>query len=546
MTEENVLNNDNADGAGQSRAVGLFLLKRYNEAAAVYDDLLRQAPDNIAFWVNKMICVLQYFEPDAAFFNDMLQQISRLPAQGYLCLADVLYNLERHEEALVFVNKALESEPDNVDACLLKARLLDISGRSEELYQFICSFYPRLKRDERVLCFAAFYAVLFWNMEQADYFLKKALKINKYSVLQNNFFYISLAAKNQEEKIVSFGVKALDDRENNPVVWLALGNAYTVLGQNEAAGEAYETLSRLTEISDDIRLNWANVLIEEQKFEQAFDLLNQISDFSDTLFLLMRDVLFAMRRTGRGNEAREKAVFWRSMRPENQDVNYLCTAFLGEKTNESAPLSFVRLINEVYAVEQAERAADRKKYFGPEILDRAVQALKLTIGRSMNVLDIGCGSGAAADILSDFSRPAGTLTGIDVSDIALDFAADKQVYNELEEADLISFCSADPEKYDLIAGLDSLFYFGDLTPVLTAVKTALKPGGIFVFTVRAAEGGRDFDLDIYGRFKQGSRFVSECITAAGLDEKYQAEELLYRKTETEEIYCHVFAVQKKA
>lgn len=546
MTEENVLNNDNADGAGQSRAVGLFLLKRYNEAAAVYDDLLRQAPDNIAFWVNKMICVLQYSEPDAAFFNDMLQQISRLPAQGYLCLADVLYNLERHEEALVFVNKALESEPDNVDACLLKARLLDISGRSEELYQFICSFYPRLKRDERVLCFAAFYAVLFWNMEQADYFLKKALKINKYSVLQNNFFYISLAAKNQEEKIVSFGVKALDDRENNPVVWLALGNAYTVLGQNEAAGEAYETLSRLTEISDDIRLNWANVLIEEQKFEQAFDLLNQISDFSDTLFLLMRDVLFAMRRTGRGNEAREKAVFWCSMRPENQDVNYLCTAFLGEKTNESAPLSFVRLINEVYAVEQAERAADRKKYFGPEILDRAVQALKLPIGRSMNVLDIGCGSGAAADILSDFSRPAGTLTGIDVSDIALDFAADKQVYNELEEADLISFCSADPEKYDLIAGLDSLFYFGDLTPVLTAVKTALKPGGIFVFTVRAAEGGRDFDLDIYGRFKQGSRFVSECITAAGLDEKYQAEELLYRKTETEEIYCHVFAVQKKA
>ena len=170
MTEENVLNNDNADGAGQSRAVGLFLLKRYNEAAAVYDDLLRQAPDNIAFWVNKMICVLQYSEPDAAFFNDMLQQISRLPAQGYLCLADVLYNLERHEEALIFVNKALESEPDNVDACLLKARLLDISGRSEELYQFICSFYPRLKRDERVLCFAAFYAVLFWNMEQADYF----------------------------------------------------------------------------------------------------------------------------------------------------------------------------------------------------------------------------------------------------------------------------------------------------------------------------------------------------------------------------------------
>lgn len=546
MTEENVLNNNNTGVAGQSRAVGLFLLKRYDEAAAVYDALLRQDPDNIDFWVNKIICVLQYSEPDAAFFDDMLQRVSRLPAQGYLCLADVLYNLERYQESLVFINKALELDPDNIDACLLKARLLDISDRADELYQFICSFYPRLKRDERVLCFAAFYAVLFWNMEQADYFLKKALKINKYSVLQNNFFYISLAANNQEGKIISFGTQALQNRDNNPAVWLALGNAYAVLGQNEAAGKAYETLSRLTEISDDVKLNWANVLIEEKEFEQAFDLLNQISDFSDALFLLMRDVLFEMQRTGQIDEAREKAAFWRSMRPENPDVNYLCAAFLGEKTNEPAPLSFVKLVNEVYAVEQAERAADRKKYFGPDILDRVVQTLKLPIGRSMDVLDIGCGSGAAAAVLSDFSRPAGTLAGIDVSDIALDFAADKQVYNELEETDLISFCSAGSEKYDLIAGLDSLFYFGDLTPVLTAVKTALKPGGFFIFTVRAAEKGRDFDLDIYGRFKQGSRFVSKCITAAGLDEKYQAEELLYKKTETEEIYCHVFAVQKKA
>lgn len=138
--------------------------------------------------------------------------------------------------------------------------------------------------------------------------MKKALKINRHSVLQNNFFYISLAAKNQEEKIISFGAQALDDRDNNPAVWLALGNAYAVLGQNEAAGEAYETLSRLTEISDDIKLNWANVLIEGKKFEQAFDLLNQISDFSDTLFLLMRDVLFEMQRAGRINEAREKLL----------------------------------------------------------------------------------------------------------------------------------------------------------------------------------------------------------------------------------------------
>ncbi len=548
MTEKTVLKEKGTEivGTGQSRAIALFLLKQYEEAAAVYDELLHQDPDNMTFWTNRIICVLHFSAPDASFFNDMLERVNRLPAQGYLCLADLLFQFGRYTEALVFINKTLEVDPDNVDACLLKADVLDVLNRPDELYQFICSFYPRLKRDERVLCYSAYYAALFWNMAQSGYFLKKALKINKFFVLQNNFFYSALAAKNQEKDIISFGAQALDVRNDNPAVWLALGNAYTFLGKNKDAASAYEALACLTEVPDDVKLNWAKVLIEEKKFEQAFDLLNQIDDFSDSLFLLMRDVLLEMRQTGLMKEAREKAVFWRAVQGQNPDVNYLCSVFSGEKTNEDAPLSFVKLINETYAVEQARRAADCERYLGPDILDQIVQALRLPIGRSMDILDVGCGSGAASAVLTDYSLPKGSLTGVDISSVALDLAMNRQVYDQLEESDLISFCSDTAEKYDLVVGLDSLYYFGDLTPVFTAIEKVLKPKGYFIFTVRVGDNDRDFDADIYGQIRHRSGFVSSCIKAAGFDERYQEEELLYKNKGTEGIRCDVFAVQKKA
>ena len=550
MTGKNVLNSNNAGGAGQSRAVGLFLLKRYEEAVEAYDDLLRRDPDNIVFWLNKKICQIYLSPPDAAFFNDMLQRLNDLPAQGYLCLADVLSDLQRYEEAVVFANKAIEKDPDNVDACLLKSILLDNLDRFDEQYSFICTFYPRLKRDERVLCFLSYYAVLFWNMQQADYFLKKALKLNEPFVLQNNFFYVTLEAKNREEKIITYGAQALDDRTDNPTVWLALGKAYAALGQNKAVDETFEALSRLATIPDDIKLQWIGCLIEEKEFEKAFDLLSQISDFSEEYFLLVYSFLYEMHRSGQTQKAREKAYFWLSEDDPDPSIDFLCTAFLGEQTDMPAPLFFVKKISEIFAVRRLDQTKNKKKYFGTDLLDQALQSVKLPIGRSMSVLDIGCGTGAASSVLTDFSRPSGVLTGVDISDFILDFASDRQTYNELEESDIISFCSENTEKYDLVVGLDSLFFFSDLMPVFQSVNQALKPKGLFAFTVRASESKddfiEDFSLDFHGYFKHNPDFVSACLNAAGFEELYRADGLLYRISKTQELHGHVFVAQKKA
>lgn len=548
MTEnKDLTQKTTTDGSGQSRAVGLFLLGRYQEAAAAYDELLRQDPDNIVFWTNKVVCFLQMYSPDSVFFDQMIGRIDRLPAQGFLCLADVLNDFGRYEESLVFANKALELDANNVEACLLKASLLEKLNRSEDLYSFVDEVYSRLKTDERILCLAAFYSVLFWNMRQADYLLKKALKVNKYAVLQNNLFYACLSASGQDKKIALFGAQALDDRDDNPVVWLALGNAYIHLERYGVAIDAYETLSALTDITDDIRLSWGRALVKEEKFEQAFDLLNQIDDVSEDLFLLMSEILFKMQQIGLTQEASEKASFWRSSHSRDVDIGYLCSAFLKEKDLGSAPLSYIRLINDAYALEQAYQTSDSKMYFGVSVLDRILQKIKYPVGQSLTVLDAGCGTGAAAEVLTDISRMKGTLTGVDISGITLDIASDRRLYDDLKEEDILTYCNSCEEQYDLIVCLNSLYYFSDLTPVFKAVRKALKPGGVFVFTVLSAQEQADqnYSADIYGRFSHKDEYVVRCLKNENFYKQYQAHHLLWKMKETQEIYCDAFAAQKK-
>ena len=42
--------------------------------------------------------------------------------------------------------------------------------------------------------------------------------------------------------------------------------------------------------------------------------------------------------------------------------------------------------------------------------------------------------------------------------------------------------------YDLIVSADVLVYFGDLAPVFVAVARALRPNGIFAFSVERFDG----------------------------------------------------------
>jgi predicted TPR repeat methyltransferase len=99
-------------------------------------------------------------------------------------------------------------------------------------------------------------------------------------------------------------------------------------------------------------------------------------------------------------------------------------------------------------------------------------------------------------------------------------AAGKQVYDELVHAEITAYLATCGRQFDVIVGADSLIYFGDLAPVVTAAVDALRPGGQLVFTLEEAvdSGPSDtFRLEPPGRYVHRPEYVERLMATLGVD-----------------------------
>jgi predicted TPR repeat methyltransferase len=107
-------------------------------------------------------------------------------------------------------------------------------------------------------------------------------------------------------------------------------------------------------------------------------------------------------------------------------------------------------------------------------------------------------------------------------------AGKRGVYDRLEEGDLLTPLNRAPAAWDLILAADVLVYLGDLRPVFAGAARALKPGGLFAFTVeRSADEG--WALGPRGRFLHGEGYLREGAQAAGLAVAHLARAELRRE-----------------
>lgn len=108
-------------------------------------------------------------------------------------------------------------------------------------------------------------------------------------------------------------------------------------------------------------------------------------------------------------------------------------------------------------------------------VDRLIEVCEL--GPANRVLDLGCGTGQLSEYLAD-------TTGARVHGLDLIPAAISQANARTEaKRDRLTFSEGDmhalaltPGEFDTIIAIDTLYY-GDLTPLIAALKTVLKPGG---------------------------------------------------------------------
>src|SRR5882762_3298630 len=212
------------------------------------------------------------------------------------------------------------------------------------------------------------------------------------------------------------------------------------------------------------------------------------------------------------------------LRPEKSDAWYALgdmAQSLGRRTEaRHAYETYLELrpgdaeIQQIYrdfASHYESQMRDDLKYQGPERIADMLQAV-LGEHRNLKVLDLGCGSGLAGVSLKE---RASAMVGVDLSPEMLGLARARNIYDQLEVAEITAWLEGSADRFALIACCDCLIYFGDLSPVVSAAAKRLNPGGVFVITTERGDR-HPFHLSDSGRYTHHPEHLREAAAAGGL------------------------------
>jgi predicted TPR repeat methyltransferase len=232
----------------------------------------------------------------------------------------------------------------------------------------------------------------------------------------------------------------------------------------------------------------------------------------------------ALSSLGRHAEALDAYADALKLAPEDPYVRHLVRAGGVLPDAERAPAEYLQAVFDGYA-ERFETHLIELGYRIPGVVRAALLehlALDPAAGdqpRIGPVLDLGCGTGFLAVVLSDL--PLGPLTGVDVSAGMLRQAAAKNLYAALHEADIEAFLAASKPDWAVLLAADVLIYFGAVERVLALAHAALRRHGLFVFSAEemdqdtAAPAERGWRLGRQGRYSHTADYLRDAAVAAG-------------------------------
>jgi len=190
------------------------------------------------------------------------------------------------------------------------------------------------------------------------------------------------------------------------------------------------------------------------------------------------------------------------IQPNNQAIRYMLDALTGKANPQAAPAEYIKNLFDSYANHFDEHLTEQLHYQVPKIM-RQTLAEFIPQAAKWRVLDLGCGSGLSGMELRDI---ANYLIGIDISPRMLDKAREKNIYDELLEADLAIAIANYQNEFDLIIAADTLVYFGDLTAIFRAAQLALHKEGLLAFSLEVGTV-RGYQLEQTGRYTHSQLYV---------------------------------------
>lgn len=218
---------------------------------------------------------------------------------------------------------------------------------------------------------------------------------------------------------------------------------------------------------------------------------------------------------------------------------HLLDAAQGAPTAQ-APPAYVRATFDGFAQQFDRHLVDTLDYRIPEMLSSAVR--ELSPPAQMDILDLGCGTGLCGDCLRDLAR---RLVGVDLAPKMLEVARGRGCYQELANAEIGQYLqSLAPASFDLVVAADVLIYIGDIGRVFSEVARALRPAGLFAFSIEQPSQDCDsYRLEQSGRYAQSMAYVRKLAREHGLTER-SCQDVAIRKHGAQVLTGQLLVLQK--
>ena len=294
-----------------------------------------------------------------------------------------------------------------------------------------------------------------------------------------------------------------------------LGVLLRATGQPVEAEAAYRAAIRLNSEHIDAYINLGILLNGLKRPEEAVACYCKVVTLRPKHREARKQLALAHCTLGDVAEAVKIFEEWLQEEPGDPIAQHMLAACTGRGVPKRASNSFVETTFDSFA-SSFESKLEKLSYRAPALVAAMLENSGLERLNRLDVLDAGCGTGLCGTLVAPFG---GRLVGVDLSEKMLTQAQDKQIYHALVKGELTDYMRANSAAFDLIVSADALVYFGDLKGVAEAAAMALRPNGLFVFTLEHAAGDSDavdYRLEVHGRYSHSRAYVEQLLMSSGL------------------------------
>ena len=457
---------------------------------------------------------------------------------AYYNLGNVLRMQRRFEEALTAYETALSLSPDDYEIWMNKGATLIELGRPAEARQAFSRAHELMPTAAEALVNMGLACERQHQIEKSqaagsgtgaaagknsldaavDYY-NKALAINPGLAVAHSNLGSVLQSQGKPDAAEQSLRRAIELNPDFADAQINLGNALQSKGQLEEAAACFQRAIKLSPENADAFYNLGNVYRDLKRAEEAeasYRKALAINPRSIGALSCLAGLLMERKRS------EEALGYFRQVieiEPGNAVASHMI-ASLTKENSEAAPAQYVAELFDGFARNFEESLVQNLNYAIPQKLAALLADVAKPGAREWDILDLGCGTGLVGTAIAPYARQ---LVGVDLSTGMLEKAKEKNLYQRLEKADLLTMMKEEPSaSYHVVVAADVFVYIGKLDAIMAEIKRLLRPGGMLAFSVEAAENQpidgivKDYCLNQMGRYAHSSAYIETMAAEHGL------------------------------